>query len=169
MRIIGIDPGLQRTGYGVIEINGPNLKLVEGGIISGGKSSLPLEERLGSIYKGVQEVLVEYKPEALALEELFTHYNHPYTAVLMGHARGVICLAAANSKTQVFNYTATKVKNMLTGHGRASKSQIQLSVKSRLRLKTIPEPNDIADALAIAICHWENTTPIYNTAKTILE
>ena len=93
MRIIGIDPGLQRTGYGLIEINGSKLQLVEGGIISGGKSSLSLEKRLESIYKGVQEVLSEYRPEALALEQLFSHYNHPYTAVLMGHARGVICLS----------------------------------------------------------------------------
>lgn len=160
MRIIGIDPGLQRTGYGLIEINGSKLQLVEGGIISGGKSSLSLEKRLESIYKGVQEVLSEYRPEALALEQLFSHYNHPYTAVLMGHARGVICLAAANSKTPVFSYAATKVKNMLTGHGRASKAQIQLSVKSRLKLNVIPEPNDIADALALAICHWENMNPI---------
>ncbi len=169
MRIIGIDPGLQRTGYGIIEVSGSKLMLVEGGIISGGKSSLPLEERLESIYKGVQGVLLEYKPKALALEELFSHYNHPYTAVLMGHARGVICLAAAKFNTQVFSYTATKVKNILTGHGRAPKSQIQLAVKSRLRLNTIPEPNDIADALAIAICHWENTTPILNTAKPMID
>lgn len=160
LRIIGIDPGLIRTGYGIIETHGQRLTLVEGGIVSGGKSSLPLEQRLEYIYSGLDEVLSEYRPKVLALENVYSHYNHPYTAVLMGHARGVICLAAAKNNIEVFSYAATKVKNILTGSGRASKSQIQLSIKARLGLNKVPEPNDIADALAIALCHWENNAPL---------
>ena len=165
MRIIGIDPGLIRTGYGIVETHSQGLALVEGGIVSGGKSSLPLEERLEYIYAGLNEVLSEYKPQVLALENIYSHYNHPYTAVLMGHARGVICLAAAKNNIEVFNYAATKVKNILTGSGRASKLQIQLSIKARLKLNKIPEPNDIADALAIAVCHWESNGPLLKQSK----
>ena len=160
LRIIGVDPGLIRTGYGIVETRRQGLALIEGGVVSGGKSSLSLETRLEYIFDGLDEVLSEYKPKALALEDIYSHYNHPYTAILMGHARGVICLAAAKNNIEVFSYTATKVKNILTGSGRAPKSQVQLSIKARLGLDKVPEPNDIADALAIAVCHLESNSPI---------
>ena len=155
MRIVGVDPGLLRTGYGVIEALGSKLGLIEGGIVQGGDSSLPLEERLASLYGGIHEVLEVHNPQALALEELYSHYEHPITAVLMGHARGVICLAAAHSGVPVFSYASTQVKNSLTGSGRASKAQMQNAVQSRLGLSQLPAPHDVADALAMAVCHWQ--------------
>ena len=95
MILLGVDPGLLRMGYGVIEVQGSKARLREGGTIQGGPPSTPLEERLLTLYDGIREVVTEYNPEALALEELYSHYAYPNTAVVMGHARGVVCLAAA--------------------------------------------------------------------------
>jgi crossover junction endodeoxyribonuclease RuvC len=155
MILLGVDPGLLRMGYGVIENQGSDVRLKEGGIIQGGPSSTPLEERLITLYNGINEVIAEYAPEVMALEEIYSHYAYPNTAILMGHARGVVCLAAAQNGMPVFNYAATMVKNSLTGSGRASKMQVQKAVTARLNLSQIPEPNDVADALALAICHWQ--------------
>jgi crossover junction endodeoxyribonuclease RuvC len=155
MILLGVDPGLLRMGYGVIEAKGSSMRLKEGGIIQGGPSSTPLEERLATLYKGINEVMFEYSPEVLALEEIYSHYAYPNTAVLMGHARGVVCLAAAQNGIPVFNYAATRVKSTLAGSGRARKMQVQKAVTARLHLPQIPEPNDVADALALAICHWQ--------------
>jgi crossover junction endodeoxyribonuclease RuvC len=110
---------------------------------------------LVTLYEGIREVVAEYNPEALALEELYSHYAHPITAVLMGHARGVVCLAAAQSGIPVFDYASTKVKHSMVGSGRASKAQVQRAVQARLNLSQVPEPNDVADALALALCHWQ--------------
>jgi crossover junction endodeoxyribonuclease RuvC len=142
-------------GYGVIEAQGSKVRLLEGGTIHGGPSSAPLEERLVTLYEGIREVVAEYSPEALALEELYSHYAHPITAVLMGHARGVVCLAAAQSGIPVFDYASTKVKHSMVGSGRASKVQMQRAIQARLNLPQVPEPNDVADALALALCHWQ--------------
>ena len=155
MRIVGVDPGMVRTGYGVLEDIGGELCVLEGGIVRGGDKSLPISERLSPIYAGIHALLEQYEPQAMALEELYSHYNHPFTAVLMGHARGVICLAAAQKGIPVFGYAPTQVKRSLTGSGRATKSQIQMSIAARLGLPEIPEPNDVADALAMAVCHWQ--------------
>ena len=100
------------------------------------------------------EMLQQFRPEALALEELYSHYKRPRTAILMGHARGVICLAAAEAGIPVVHYAATQVKNILTGSGRASKSQMQSAIQRELALPEVPEPPDVADALAIALCHY---------------
>jgi len=142
-------------GYGVIEANGNSVRLREGGIIKGGSSSLPIEERLVTLYEGISEVLSEYSPQVLALEEIYSHYAYPNTAVQMGHARGVVCLAAAQNGIQVFNYASTKVKHSLVGSGRASKMQVQRAISARLNLSQVPESNDVADALALALCHWQ--------------
>lgn len=155
MIMLGIDPGLLRMGYGVIETNGSRVKLVEGGVIRGGTSSKPIEDRLVALYDGVLEILREYYPVVVVLEEIYSHYAYPNTAVRMGHGRGVVCLAAGQMGVPVVNYAATKVKNSLVGTGRASKLQIQKAVASRLQLSRIPEPNDVADALALALCHWQ--------------
>ncbi|MBI2856056.1 MAG: crossover junction endodeoxyribonuclease RuvC [Chloroflexi bacterium] len=152
---MGVDPGLLTTGYGVIEALGSKLCLVEGGVVHGGDSSLPVEERLASLYSGIHEVLAVHNPQALALEELYSHYDHPTTAVLMGHARGAICLAAAHSGVPVFSYASTQVKSSLAGNGRATKAQMQRAIQARLGLSHLPEPHDVADALAIAVCHWQ--------------
>jgi crossover junction endodeoxyribonuclease RuvC len=155
MRILGVDPGLLRTGYGVIEALGQRVSLMEGGIIQGGPSSVAMEERLSTLYDGLREVLAEYTPQAMAIEELYSHYAHPTTSVIMGHARGVLCLAAAQAGIPVFNYASTRVKHSLAGSGRAPKEQVQRAIQARLRLSQLPEPNDVADALALALCHWQ--------------
>src|SRR5690606_8238111 len=92
-------------------------------------------------------------PDAMALEELYSHYERPRTSILMGHARGVICLAAARAEIPVTHYSATQIKKVLTGNGRAPKSQVQLAIQRELQLDAVPEPPDVADALAIALCH----------------
>lgn len=155
MILLGVDPGLLRMGYGVIETQGSKVRLREGGTIQGGPPSTPLEERLVALYDGIREVVAEYNPAALALEELYSHYAYPSTAVLMGHARGVVCLAVAQMGIPVFNYQSTQVKHSMVGSGRASKAQIQKAVQVRLNLSQVPEPNDVADALALALCHWQ--------------
>jgi crossover junction endodeoxyribonuclease RuvC len=107
-RILGIDPGLNITGYAVIESSGKTVRLCEAGVVRGaaGKS---LTQRVADIHKGVAEVIAELKPKAMAVEELYSHYDRPRTAILMGHARGVICLAAAQAGIPVVNYAATQV------------------------------------------------------------
>lgn len=151
-RILGIDPGLNTTGYGVIEIDAAGkVGLLEAGIVRSRQKD-PLEMRLGEIHSGVCEVIQAHQPEFMALEQLFSHYERPRTAILMGHARGVICLAAATAGIPVRHFEPTKVKNVMTGNGRASKQQMQLAVKLQLGLASVPEPADVADALAIALC-----------------
>lgn len=153
MRILGIDPGLNTTGYGVLEIAGRQIKLVEAGVVRS-KPSGTLPERIREIYDGIGEVIESLKPEVLALEKLYAHYDRPTTAILMGHARGVICLAAGEAGIEVVDYAATQVKKTLTGNGRAPKSQMQAAIQRELNLATLPEPPDVADALAIAFCHF---------------
>ncbi len=152
MRIIGIDPGLQCTGYGVVEVADGKCTLVEGGVVRT-DAEAPLELRLLSIYEGMLEVLRELQPEVAVVERLYAKYRHPQTAILMGHARGVICLAAAAASIPVREYEASKVKKSLTGSGRASKEQVGRMVCELLSLGQPPRPADITDALALAICH----------------
>ena len=167
MRILGIDPGLVTTGYGVIETSDREIELLEGGTVTTGSAEDPLEARLARLYDGIAEVLNEFHPEALALEELYSHYEHPPTAILMGHARGVICLAAAKSNTPVFSYPATQIKLALTGNGRAPKETVQRAIQARLKLKQVPDPHDVADALAVAICHYSVVSShIFAAAKS---
>jgi crossover junction endodeoxyribonuclease RuvC len=106
------------------------------------------------IYDGVTEVIESLKPTVMAMEELYSHYDRPKTAIIMGHARGVLCLTAAQADLELNHYAATQIKKILTGNGRASKQQMQLSIQRELGLPEIPEPADVADALAVAICHY---------------
>jgi len=153
MRILGIDPGLNTTGYGVLEVVQRQPRLIEAGIVRG-KTRGSLTARLKEIYTGVSEVIETLQPNVLALEKLYAHYDRPTTAILMGHARGVICLAAAEVGIEVADYAATQVKKTLTGNGRAPKRQMQQAIQRELGLATHPEPADVADALAIAFCHY---------------
>lgn len=153
MRILGVDPGLQRTGYGVIEQSGSAIQLIEGGVIRSHLGKAPLDQRLLEIHREMVDVIAEYRPRVIALEQLFSHYGHPRTAILMGHARGVICLAAAQAGVPVFDYPAARIKAALTGSGRASKDQMQRMIQHALNLDDLPAPHDVADALALAICH----------------
>ncbi len=152
MRILGIDPGLNTTGYGVVEVVDRQVRLVEAGVVRG-KTKGSLTARVQEIHDGVADVIRTLQPEALALEKLYAHYDRPTTAILMGHARGVIVLAAAQAGIAVHDYAATQVKKTLTGNGRAPKSQMQDAIRRELRLSKTPEPPDVADALAIALCH----------------
>ena len=152
-RILGVDPGLNITGYGVIEITPRGPRVVEAGVIRGPSSRHPLGARLHQIHQALGEVITSLRPSMLALEELYSHYERPRTAILMGHARGVYCLAAAQADIPIFHYAATQVKKMLTGSGRAPKGQMQEAVQRELNLQQTPEPADVADALAIALCH----------------
>src|SRR6266542_2504024 len=119
-RILGIDPGLAITGYGVLEFSPARPILREAGIIrTADDKASDMAEKVLSVYKGVAEVISQFAPEAMAVEQLYSHYDHPRTAILMGHARGVIFLAAAQHKIQVVSYAATQVKKLITGNGRA--------------------------------------------------
>jgi crossover junction endodeoxyribonuclease RuvC len=151
-RIVGIDPGLNITGYAVIEPAGGRLALVEAGMIRG-RSRGDLAARLKEVHEGVCDVVATFQPAAMAIEELYSHYERPRTAILMGHARGVICLAAALAGIPVLSYSATQVKRLLTGNGRAPKSQVQRAICHEFGLASPPEPPDVADAMAIALCH----------------
>lgn len=151
-RVLGIDPGLNITGYGLLDFEGRTPRLVEAGVVRG-KTRGSLTARLLEIHAGVAEVIARFRPHAMAIEELYSHYERPRTAILMGHARGVICLAAAQAGIGVTHYSATQVKNILTGAGRASKAQVQRAIQRELGLLQAPEPPDVADALAIALCH----------------
>ncbi|MEE3372566.1 MAG: crossover junction endodeoxyribonuclease RuvC [Planctomycetota bacterium] len=150
-RILGVDPGLGITGYGVLEMTCGNPHLVEAGVVRGGRGSL--EQRLLTLHEGIADAIASFQPTAVAIEELYSHYERPRTAIIMGHARGVICLAAAQAKLPVYHYAATQIKKLLTGNGRAPKAQVQLAVCQEFALAQAPEPPDVADALAIALCH----------------
>ena len=153
LRILGIDPGLNITGYGVLEFDNGRLNLCEAGVVRG-KSKGSLTKRLVEIHEGVVEVIAGLHPNVMAIEELYSHYARPKTAILMGHARGVICLAAALADIPVKHYSATQIKRILTGSGHASKSQVQRAIQHELALAVVPEPPDVADALAVALCHY---------------
>jgi len=149
--ILGIDPGLNTTGYGVIDVSTEKVRLLEAGVVRSRTEELASKVR--EIYDGVREVIEMFAPEVMAMEQLYTHYDRPTTAILMGHARGCICLAAAQSGIEVVSYGATKVKKLLTGSGRATKDQVQRAIKLELGLEQYPDPPDVADALALALCH----------------
>ena len=153
-RILGVDPGLLTTGYGVIEVGPLRPILCEAGIIRGNEDkSADMAGRLLAIYTGMAEVIEQFHPEVMAVEQLYAHYKHPRTAILMGHARGAIFLAAALRDIPVVSYNATRIKKIVTGSGRASKEQVQFTIQRELGLKALPEPPDVADALAAALCH----------------
>jgi crossover junction endodeoxyribonuclease RuvC len=151
--VLGIDPGLNTTGYGVLEVAAGGPKVCEAGVVRG-TTRASLTARLAEIFQGVAEVIEAFKPTVMSLEQLYSHYERPRTAILMGHARGVICLAAAQAGIPVMHYASTRVKKTLTGNGRATKSQMQQAVQKELRLSKLPEPHDVGDALAIALCHY---------------
>jgi crossover junction endodeoxyribonuclease RuvC len=153
VRILGVDPGLNITGYGVLEVARGRIQVCEAGVVRG-RTRQSLANRLAEIHAGIADVIATLKPNAMAIEQLYSHYKHPRTAILMGHARGVICLAAAEAGVAVAPYSATQIKKVLTGNGRAPKSQMQLAIQRELALTKIPDPPDVADALAVALCHY---------------
>ena len=151
MRILGIDPGLLLTGYGVVDWKVLRPQLVDGGVIRL-KSKTPIAERLVELETELESLLDEYKPDVCAVELLYAHYAHPRTAILMGHARGVILLVAQRRGVRLEQFAANRIKQSVTGHGHASKLQVQRTIQAVWNLKEPPNPPDVADALAIALC-----------------
>ena len=154
-RILGIDPGLQVTGYAVIEPRPSGPHVCEAGVIktTNGRKTTDLAPRLQSLYDGIVEIVEQFEPTTMVVEQLYAHYAHPRTAILMAHARGAILLAAAQKNVQVRSYAATRIKKLITGHGRATKEQMQHAIMRELNLPQLPEPHDVADALGVALCH----------------
>ncbi len=152
MIIVGIDPALAISGYGVIQVNKSALALVEAGII---KTSCkePVPARLDKIYRGVLKLISDTRADCLVLEKIYSHYKHPATACILGQARGVICLAAFTAKVPFFEYSATRIKKAIVGKGLASKAQVQRMVTHSLGLGTLAPYMDVTDALALAIAH----------------
>jgi crossover junction endodeoxyribonuclease RuvC len=151
MKILGIDPGLQTCGYACVEADGDRYKLIEAGVFRT-DGSLAIEARLNSVAEDTDSLLGKFKPDVVAVEELYSHYAHPKTAILMGHARGVILQKCAQAGIKVKSFSATRIKKSLTGNGQASKEQVQRTVQTLLSLRQVPEPDDVADAVAAALC-----------------
>ncbi len=150
-RVLGVDPGLNITGYGVIDFAASAATVVEAGTIRPDPKA-DMSRRIEQIHAEIGGLLREFKPDLVAIEKLYAHYKHPRTAILMAHARGVVMLAAQEAGIGVRDLPATKVKKALTGNGHASKRQVQHAIKRECNLKELPEPPDVADALAIALC-----------------
>jgi crossover junction endodeoxyribonuclease RuvC len=158
-RYLGIDPGLNRTGYAVIERSAGGPVLREGGVIRS-TQKLSLAERVLEIGGGVREVVEQYQPAVMAIEQVFSTVQYPKTALLMAHARGAILYAAAERNVRVVHYTARQIKRLLTGSGKAGKEQVQRAIQNELHLAEVLEPNDVADAAAVALCHYYSSRVI---------
>lgn len=154
-RVLGIDPGLNVTGYAVVEPSPGGPFVVEAGVIRPRFARAAMGQRLFYIHRAIVEVLDAFPPGSVALERIHSHVRFPRTAILMAHARGAIMLAAAQRQTPVFGYAATRIKKTLTGNGRAPKTQIQHAIMTELGLDDLPEPHDVADACAVALCHYQ--------------
>jgi crossover junction endodeoxyribonuclease RuvC len=162
MRILGVDPGSETTGYGVIESDGTTYQLIECGAIRPPRNR-PFAQKLLYIAERLQDVLERLRPEALALEEAFAAIN-PKSALKLGHVRGVVLLLAARAGLSVYEYSPLEVKSATVGYGRAEKQQVQRMVALLLNLPQTPEPHDVADALAVAICHAHHLGIIWRSS-----
>jgi crossover junction endodeoxyribonuclease RuvC len=157
MRILGIDPGLKLTGYGILEWTAGHdhplrpPALVDAGVIRL-DAKAQMSARLLELEQELDQLFREYKPDVCAVEQLYAHYAHPRTAILMGHARGVILLVAQRHHATLKQFAANRIKQSVAGHGHAGKSQIQRAVQATWNLPEPPEPPDVADAIAIALC-----------------
>jgi crossover junction endodeoxyribonuclease RuvC len=150
MRVLGVDPGLRTTGYGVVEANGGTFRLIEGGVLRP-KTTLSLEGRLAQLHAAMLDVVRSTQPDCMVVEELWSAPKHPLTGVLMGHARGVIALAAGLCAVTFEELSHVTVKRALTGNGAARKEQVKAMVCIQLGLTIAPEPDDVSDALALAL------------------
>jgi crossover junction endodeoxyribonuclease RuvC len=155
-RILGIDPGLQVCGYACVEAEPGGEKLIEAGVIRTQRGQA-IERKLCQIAEDIQSLLEGLGPGVVAVEALYSHYAHPRTAILMGHARGVILQKCAEAGIEVRSFSATRIKKAITGNGRASKEQMQRTIQTLLCLPTLPEPHDVADAIAAALCCANST------------
>ena len=151
MIIMGIDPGFAITGYGIVKYEGNKFSPLEYGAVTT-KASVPFAQRLLQLDSKLTEIIEKYRPEAISVEELFFNKNIK-TAIMAAHGRGIALAAASRSGAEVFEYTPLQVKQAVVGYGRADKAQVQQMVNVILNLPGIPKPDDVADALAVAICH----------------
>jgi crossover junction endodeoxyribonuclease RuvC len=168
VRILGIDPALRITGYGVIESLRARVRLIEAGVVTP-RNGAPLEQRLRQLHAGIAKVIEQTRPERIVIEELYISYRNPATAVLMAHARGVLCLAAAQADVPVHALAHARVKRALVGSGSARKSQINAMVTHLLGLRQAPKPDDVSDALALALAFanmQDRQTTIPREART---
>jgi len=161
--VLGVDPGLAATGYACVRRKGQGVEVVTKGLVRTA-AGLPLEKRLERLFLQMQEVISAFQPGVMALEEFYSSPEHPRTAILMAHARGVICLCAALNGVEVVDYAVREVKQAVTGSGRASKEQVQRMVSAIASLKEPAKPWDVADALALAVCHClvRGASPLQN-------
>jgi crossover junction endodeoxyribonuclease RuvC len=156
VKIFGIDPGSERTGFGCIEASGSRHRLIASGALTvPARATFP--EKLTVIHRGLASLLARHRPECVAVENIF-HARNVRSALKLGHARGVALLAAAEAGIPVVEYAPAEIKRAIVGYGRAEKGQIQQMVKLLLGLDAIPSPHDAADALAVAICHLHTAT-----------
>lgn len=154
LRIIGIDPGLNITGYGLIDFGAGGSTLAEAGVIRLPRSDGDnLPERLAALFGEIQALIAEFSPQQMCIEEVYSHAFYPKTSILMSHARGVICLAAQLAGVPVASISAKRIKQSVTGNGNASKQQVQRAVRQLFLLERMPHPPDVADALAAALCY----------------
>ena len=151
MRILGIDPGLTKTGFGIIDIKNEDFNLIDYGIIKP-KVKDKLEKRLLTIFEDVSEIIIKYKPTIICIEEVFYGKNFK-SALLLGQARGAAMVSAASKNLNIFEYSAKKIKQSVTGNGNAKKEQVKFMVMSILNIKNVDIPLDASDALAVALCH----------------
>jgi crossover junction endodeoxyribonuclease RuvC len=152
MRVLGVDPGLRTTGYGIVDADGTTFRLIEGGVLRPA-TTLRLEARLAQLHAAILEVVQATRPDCMVVEELWSAPKHPPTAVLMGHARGVLVLAAGQSAVALHELSHVTVKRALTGNGAARKEQVKAMVCIQLGLTVPPEPDDVSDALALALVY----------------
>ena len=162
--VLGVDPGLNRTGYAILERTPKGPFLREGGVIRS-TAALTLAERVLEIGRGLREVIAEFSPQVLAIEQVFSNPQFPGAAILMAHARGAILYAASDASLAVVDYAPREVKRLLTGSGKASKEQVQHAIRQELGLDKVLEPNDVADAFAIALCHYHSTGSVVTLVK----
>ncbi len=156
MKILGIDPGYGTTGFGLIEADRNGQRALHYGAVTT-PTGLPFEQRLVVLYDDITELLTRFRPEAVAVEELFWGHNIT-TGIQVSHGRGVILLAIAKSGVPLFEYTPMQVKQAVVGYGNAQKRQVMEMTRRLLRLEKVPRPDDAADALALALCHGRAST-----------
>ncbi len=167
MRILGIDPGLAIVGFGLIEADAGRTQLLQYGTVTT-PAGLPLSDRLVQLERDTEELLAQLRPDAIAIEELFFS-NNITTGIAVAHARGILLCTAAKSGIPLYEYTPMQVKQAVVGYGLAEKRQVMDMVKRLLKLRSVPRPDDAADALAIALCHARSATSLLartqNTVK----
>ncbi len=161
MIVLGFDPGIATVGFGIISSEKNLQQPVRYGVITT-PSDMPLSQRLGCIYNDALQLIDTYRPDAIAVEELFFNTNLK-TGIAVSHGRGVLLLAGVNMSVPLFEYTPLQVKQTVAGYGRAQKSQVMEMVRRLLKLEAVPKPDDAADALAIALCHARSAESLLNT------